>query len=383
MGAEPLVILSYMPPWLARHGGPGDPRDPTRVAPSNYDAWEELVGTVVEELVTADDDPAYRFEVWNEPDLPVFWQDSQAAFLRLARRTHRAVASVAAERSSLPIEIGGPAAAFADPAWIVPYAETVRAEGLPLDFVSWHHYGNSPFLGPDGAEATVPEELQPAYPLIGRENPLTTPTAYRHQVELVRSWIDAALAGDSADPYLTIDEWNLSAGGFDTRHDTNVGAAFAAGVLMEMEAAELDAADFYRAADEPVEGSEDPRRGDWGLVDGHGRRKPVWWVFDWWRETSGTRLAVSGADDPDLFARATQSGGHVHVLIASFDARGGQDREDVRVSVDGPACRRALVRRIDSPEGGGGSPHVRSPVGRAVEVDVPAESVVWVRFGSC
>ena len=72
VGAEPIVILSYMPEWLGTPNANG--RDPTRVPPSDPDAWEALIQRVVHELAIAPA-PAYRFEVWNEPDNPIFWQD--------------------------------------------------------------------------------------------------------------------------------------------------------------------------------------------------------------------------------------------------------------------------------------------------------------------
>lgn len=64
LGAEPLVILSYMPTWLA---GPGTGRPASR-APSDLVAWRELIREVVDTLATALA-PARWFEVWNEPDM--------------------------------------------------------------------------------------------------------------------------------------------------------------------------------------------------------------------------------------------------------------------------------------------------------------------------
>lgn len=362
-GAEPQVILSYMPPWLA-NTGPGDPRDPTRVAPSDFDAWQALVEEVVGRLATAPR-PALRFEVWNEPDLPVFWQDTPTAWIELARRTHAGVAAVE-ERTGLELEVGGPATAFPDPAFIVPYVEATRGDGLPPDFVSWHFYGNHPFFGPDGNEGFVPDAM---YEAGAHRNPFTTPREFGFQIDMVRSWV-----GDDVD--LAIDEWNVAAGGFDTRHDTHEGAAFDAAVLIEMERAALDAADFYRASDDP---GNDGRVGDWGLVDAAGDRKPAWWVFDAWRRTEGTRVGVSG-DDPDggFWARATKGGGRVDVVLASFAVDGGEDRE-VQLDVTGfePAC--AEVRTIDGPDSSfsGAAPVT---VDGSPTVSVPGPSVVWVRL---
>jgi hypothetical protein len=129
IGAEPLVILSYMPRWL---GAPraGTTHDATRMGPYDLDTWQALVAQVVRTLATAPE-PAYRFEVWNEPDSPIFWQDTPEEFVATALRTHRAVAEVKQE-TGLPLEIGGPAAAFGLNAKMLNYlGGIVHADGTP------------------------------------------------------------------------------------------------------------------------------------------------------------------------------------------------------------------------------------------------------------
>jgi hypothetical protein len=312
--------------------------------------------------------------VWNEPDIPIFWQDTPAAFVDTAVRTHRAVTRVKAE-TSLPLQVGGPATAFPDPAFLFPYLGAVRAEGVGIDFVSWHYYGNYPFLGPDGAESIVPEILHPVLPVWGRRNPATTPSFYGDQIRGMRDWTQAALAGSGLEPELWITEWNLSAGGLDVRHDSHEGAAFDAGVLIAMEREGLDGADFYRASNDPGE----MRPGDWGLVTADGFRKPAWWVFEAWRATAGDRLAVTG-DDPrgGLSVRATSGPGRIDVLLASFVASGGAPR-DVDLRIDGTCTGGAEVRRIDadSSDLSGAEPLPSGPL------RLPPQSVTWVRFQTC
>jgi hypothetical protein len=360
-GGEPLVILSYMPAWLA-DTAPGDPRDPTRVAPRDLDAWQRLVEQVVEGVATVPDG-ARRFEVWNEPNLPVFWQDTLAAFLEMAARTHAAVAAVAA-RTGLDLDVGGPATAFPDPSYIAAYHLRTTAAGLPPDFISWHWYFA---IGQDGNEGMIPDA---AYELARvHDNPFNTPAAFGPQVAFVRD-----LVGDDVE--LAIDEWNVAAGGYDVRHDTHEGAAFDAGALTEMERAGLDAAFFYRAQDSP---SNDGRIGDWGLVDAGGRPKPAWWVFDAWRRTDGTRVAVTGDDPPGGFwARATRAPGRLDLLLSSFSLLAPADRTVV-VRVRGFPAGCAVVQTIDDADDG--FPGAR-PVAVAgdLTVEVPSPSVVWVRL---
>ena len=378
IGAEPQVILSYMPAWLGSPNAYG--RDPTRMSPSDGDLWQRLIGEVVNLLATAES-PATRFEVWNEPDLPIFFQDWPPAFLDLARRTHQAVADVEVEVGT-DLQIGGPAAFFPDPLYIGAYVEEITGAGLPLDFVSWHWYGNTPFLGPDGAEDILPPYVLPLYPVIGQRNPITSPVAYAIQTDLVRDLVDGIVATRPGydDIDLVIDEWNLSAGGYDLRHDTDEGAAFVLASLMEMEAAGLDSADLYRGI-----GSDTP--GDWGIAtatpdgtaDGGGR-KPSWYALDSWQRTAGARRVVSGAEPlAGIFARAsTSSSPEVHhVLISSFVASGGSERS-VRVDFDGIDCAAGAEIAVLRLDGKAAS----APIivdGSTVTFDLPAQTSRWIR----
>jgi hypothetical protein len=359
IGAEPLVILSYLPAWLGEPVAFG--RDPTRVRPADLDAWEDVVHDVVLALATAPA-PAHRFEAWNEPDVPLFWQDTPAAWVDTVERSARAVAAVERE-TGVDLAFGGPATAFPDPAYLVPFLARFRDPALPLDFVSWHYYGNYPFLGPDGAEFAVTE---PVHPVVGRRNPVASPASYPPQVAFVRELTATALAGSGRPaPELVLDEWNLSAGGLDVRHDGVEGAAFAAGVLVELQAAGLDAAAFYRAADTTgVPGGH-------GAVAVDGTRKPVWWTFDLWQQLRPVRVAVDGADRANrLWAVATTDGRTVAVLVAAFE---GVER---RVRVDfGAPVRRATARRAD-----GSRPAALDADGTVVELDLAPSDVVLVEL---
>ena len=343
VGAEPLVLLSYMPRWLGQERA--GTNDATRYAPADMDAWQDLIERVVHGVATAPQ-PAYRFEVWNEPDLARFWQDTPEKFAETAVRTTRAVVDVEAA-TGLPLEVGGPALAFS---WgpvpgiiadiLTPYVQAVLAEDLPLDFISWHHYANTPNLGPDGAE----DPDDPIYNALKGLNPSSSPLDYSAEIAHMRTKVGALLAGTDRHPELSIDEWNVSGGGYDLRHDSAEGAALVAGALTEMERSDLDEAAIYRAM-----GSA--RAGDWGIVTPGGVAKPSWWVLRAWRSMAGTRLATSGDVGPEgLWARATRAGGRkacVSVLLSSFVATGSPTRI-VNLDFEGrlPTCRRPRVASV-------------------------------------
>lgn len=373
IGAEPLVILSYMPAWLGEPVAWG--RDPTRVRPYDLDAWQSVVHDVVRALATADA-PTLRFEAWNEPDVPLFWQDLPSSWVDTVERSARAVAQVEQE-TGLDLAFGGAATAVPDPVYLEQFLERFRDPTLPLDFVSWHYYGNYPFFGPDGAEFDVTEPVQP---VLGRQNPSATPAAFGYQVGFMRNLVDALLAGSGrAAPDLVLDEWNLSAAGFDLRHDTASNAAFAASVLSEMQGAGLDAAAFFRAND--TRGVP----GEHGAVRVDGERKPVWYAFDLWQRQADAVVSATFADarDGDLWAVATADATHIAVLLSTFRADPQATEPitvSIRVSGRTVAVVGAVVRRIDGAHPGGGPPEPVTQSAGAVVVTLPVPGVALVEI---
>ena len=138
LGMVPVVEFGYMPHDLAA--------DPSRTVftyrgiispPRDWSRWAGLVRAFTAHLAAryGRDElrSRWRFEVWNEPNLSVFWSGTPAEYWRLYEETARAVKSV-----DPALRVGGPATAAAG--WI---DEQLRVDA-PVDFLSTHVYGTLP-----------------------------------------------------------------------------------------------------------------------------------------------------------------------------------------------------------------------------------------------
>lgn len=370
VGGEPLVILSYTPAWL---GQPHALGDRTKTPPTNLATWQQLVHDVVRALATAPA-PAYWFEAWNEPDVPTFWAGTPTDWVAMAAASGHAVRQVQTE-TGRRLYFGGPATAIPDPAYLLTFLARFRDGSLPLDFISWHYYGNYPCFGPDGPE---PSPVSGLTNLFGCRNPFASPLAFGPQVALMRTLTAAGLAGSGRTaPRLILDEWNLSAGGYDVRHDTAFGASFDAATLIELQEAGLDDAAFFMATDT----TDHP--GGWGLVRLDGTRKPAWWTFALWHQLPPNRVTVDGANPlGGLWAIASRdpSTGRTGIEIVSFAATGGTPRRASVLLDGGPSTstQAATVQRIDADHP---TAATKTPLaldhGRIV-VDIPPQSVTYL-----
>jgi xylan 1,4-beta-xylosidase len=141
IGLRPVVELSFMPAALAR--------DPEQTVfayrgiispPADWSEWRTLVTALTEHLVERygiDEVARWAFEVWNEPNLIVFWPGTQEEYWRLYDESARAVKAVDSR-----LRVGGPATAAGE--WIEPLAAHAAQHGVALDFASTHTYGNLP-----------------------------------------------------------------------------------------------------------------------------------------------------------------------------------------------------------------------------------------------
>jgi xylan 1,4-beta-xylosidase len=134
LGLRPVVELGFMPRDLAR--------DPDRTVftyggiispPRDWDRWAALIRALTEHLVARYDCRDWAFEVWNEPNLSVFWSGTPAEYWRLYEVTAHAIKAVDPR-----LRVGGPASAA------VGWIEDQRKVAAPVDFLSTHVYGTVP-----------------------------------------------------------------------------------------------------------------------------------------------------------------------------------------------------------------------------------------------
>lgn len=168
-GARPFVELGFMPRelatqtetvfWWGAHGSP----------PKDMGRWVELVTTTVRHWIERyglDEVRAWRFEVWNEPNLvPHFWTGTRTQYFELYEATARAIKDIDAG-----LQVGGPStsvfvpdARYAgetqdrsaevataeatdpdaldwQPVWIHEFIDWCATRDVPVDFLSTHLY---------------------------------------------------------------------------------------------------------------------------------------------------------------------------------------------------------------------------------------------------
>ncbi|MGM7670740.1 GH39 family glycosyl hydrolase [Microbacterium sp. A93] len=142
-GIAPFLELGFMPEALASgpdtvfwwQGNITPPRDQAE--------WAELVQAVLRHLIDRygiEQVRTWPIEVWNEPNLPVFWKDAdEAAYHRLYATTARAVKEIDAA-----LQVGGPAISPGSDEWLPNFAEFVAHNDVPCDFISKHAYTTGP-----------------------------------------------------------------------------------------------------------------------------------------------------------------------------------------------------------------------------------------------
>ncbi|MDE1161853.1 MAG: glycosyl hydrolase family 39 [Acidobacteriaceae bacterium] len=154
---RPFVELSFMPRKLAADTSKVHPfwYHPYVSPPKDYKAWDKMIAAMAQHLVDRygiDEVATWKFEVWNEPNLD-FWggDPKQATYFELYDHTARAIKSV-----SPRLVIGGPATAQA--AWVTPFLAHVKAENVPIDFVSTHVYANDTADNVLGTNENIPRD---------------------------------------------------------------------------------------------------------------------------------------------------------------------------------------------------------------------------------
>ena len=179
------------------------------------------------------------WEVWNEPEnRPAMWTGSDEEYLRLYEATAKAI------KSQFPrLKVGGPSLGYTgrvangrlEPSpFLLKFLSHCRDRKLPLDFFSWHLYTDDPrecLTRARGIREVLDEH------------------GFRDAESHLNEW-----------NYLPDNDWSpMSPKGqgkvrerFYARITEAEGAAFAAAVLMHLQDAPVDAANYFTADNQPL-----------------------------------------------------------------------------------------------------------------------------------
>ncbi|MDF1548656.1 MAG: glycoside hydrolase [Bacteroidales bacterium] len=163
INVRPFVELGFFPYdissektvfWWGGHGTP----------PADFEEWENLVAAFVNHCIVRygkEEVLQWYFEVWNEPNLPGFWNGTKEEYFKMYKITAEAIKAI-----DPALKVGGPATSSYHPdegvyerlskqkeikpedfeniqckgPWIEDFLKYCEKEKLPVDFISSHPY---------------------------------------------------------------------------------------------------------------------------------------------------------------------------------------------------------------------------------------------------
>ena len=103
--------------------------------PKDMDAWKRINEDYARHWREKGCKVKY-YEIWNEPDLqPVFFNGPKEDYFEIYKYGSQGV-----KQGDPDAMVGGPAISF-NVSWVVPFLDYVKENSLPLDFFSFHTYG--------------------------------------------------------------------------------------------------------------------------------------------------------------------------------------------------------------------------------------------------
>jgi xylan 1,4-beta-xylosidase len=258
---RPFVELGFMPKDLASGEKSVFWWRGNICPPKDYAKWRDLVKALTEhftERYGEDEVKQWYFEVWNEPNLDIFWAGTEQEYYRLYKKAAKAIKGVCSE-----YRVGGPATA--GNAWIPEFIKFCVDSNVPVDFVSTHAYGvDVGFVDQYGDRGTILSK---------------NPDAVSSEMVHVREQIDASPLPNLELHYT---EWSSSYTPVDPIHDSFVQAPY---VLDKIKNAEksLNSMSYWTFTDifEEIGPRFTPFHGGFGLLNYQDICKPAFHAFQY------------------------------------------------------------------------------------------------------
>ncbi|HQU85936.1 MAG TPA: hypothetical protein PKY59_22610, partial [Pyrinomonadaceae bacterium] len=275
-GMKPFVEFGFMPEKLASGTKTIFWWKGNITPPKDYEKWANLIKALVEHWTARYGEKevaTWYFEIWNEPNLDIFFSGTQAEYFKLYDVSVKAVKSV-----SKNYRVGGPATAGRG--WITETIDFTAKNDVPIDFITTHDYGVKG-IGFDGH---------------GNQKLFldTSSEAIIAGVREVRQKIK-----ESAKPNLPLHytEWSASYSSRDPVHDSYVSAAY---ILSKLKGAEgfADSLSYWTFTDIFEENGTvpSPFHGGFGLINFQGLKKPSFYSYKFLNQLGEEELVNQDAE---------------------------------------------------------------------------------------
>ncbi len=292
VGMKPFVEVGFMPEALASGKQTIFHWRGNVTTPKSYERFGELVENLARHLTTRygkDEVRTWYFEIWNEPNLSIFFSGNMNDYFRLYEVTAKAIKGVCSD-----YRVGGPASA--GPAWINETIDFCYTNRIPIDFISTHAYAVHGAVDEFGTQLL---------------NMITDPDSIVKEVKQVRGWIDSSKMSELE---LHFTEWSTSYSSRDPVHDSYVSAPFILSKLKRVGTLATSMS-YWTFSDVFEEAGPGPGHfhGGFGLLNLQGLRKPSFFAYKFLNELGATEVAC---EDAETFACKSDDG--VQVLFWDY-----------------------------------------------------------------
>lgn len=270
LNIKPFLELGFMPEKMASGTQTVFYWKGNVTPPKSYEAWNALVQATLMHLIErygAAEVTSWPVEVWNEPNLDIFWENADMhEYFKLFESTIYAVKAV-----DKRFRVGGPAVCGGtDVPWITTFLNFCEEKKLPLDFVTRHHY-------------TIQKpESEGHY----RYSTQTDPNEGLQQLHTTREIVESHECYKGMQIHIT--EFNTSYTPQSPVHDTNYNAAYIAYLLSRL--GDDNESYSYWTFGDVFEESGVPFtlfHGGFGLVAKSCIPKPTFWSFAFYKALQG------------------------------------------------------------------------------------------------
>jgi xylan 1,4-beta-xylosidase len=323
-GMKPYVELSFMPDSLAKNGKSRSMHYKNNIhQPKDLQAWALYIEKFIKFLINRygnQEVESWLFEVWNEPDLFTFFKGKQEDYFNLYKVTAEAIKKVDAK-----IKVGGPSTSGCK--WVKEFQDYCKANNVPYDFVSTHHYPGDGFgnlISFKGIKAmlnTVKKDAKEGkgtaeavkdlffHPEITKNLPKGISSVYDDQAKTL-----------CPDKPLYISEWADMAIFGSPTHDEKYAACFSLKTVMDLNNT-LAGYSYWCCSDtfEEILQLNGPFVGSYGIITQDGIKKPVFWAFKILSKVYPDRLDLPRRTNATVEYAAFKKGKSLQVLAYAQD----------------------------------------------------------------